>query len=269
VRDADGTVPRADASAARLLVSGVAVAVVLAVVIVWVLADDLRPTAWDMTLHRAGMEHRTAGLTAVAVAVSASSEYLAYVVAAVGTLLALRTRPWWWGAIAGVLLLAVGQGIRVALAAAIGRSRPPEADWEMHAAGFSMPSGHTTTATFAAGLLCLGLARGVRSAWRFAAMAALVLWAVLDGVGRVYIGVHWATDVVAGWLLGALLTVLAAGLFARVRTAGRQKGEPVTVDPSGRPGRSDREVQRSSPEVVGPQTDTPGRAKPGPGGPVT
>jgi hypothetical protein len=54
-------------------------------VIVWVLAAHLRPTAWDSSLHTAGLDHRTAGLTAVAVAVSASSEYLAYVVAAVGT----------------------------------------------------------------------------------------------------------------------------------------------------------------------------------------
>jgi undecaprenyl-diphosphatase len=208
--------------------------VALAAVIGWVLAADLGPTAWDMSLHTGGLDHRTDALTAVGIAVSATSEYFAYVAAALGTLLALRTRRWWVGAVAGVLLLALGQGIRVALAALIGRSRPPESDWEMHAAGFSMPSGHTTTATFAAGLLCLGLACAVRSAWRFAAMAALVLWAVLDGVGRVYIGVHWATDVVAGWLLGALLTVLAAGLFARIRTAAPQRGLLATVDSSGR-----------------------------------
>jgi membrane-associated phospholipid phosphatase len=245
VREADGTVPRADASAARLLVFGIAVAVILAMVIAWVLADHLRPTAWDMALHRAGMEHRTAGLTAVAVAVSTSSEYLAYVVAAVGTLLALRPRPWWWGAIAGVLLLALGQGIRVALAAAIGRSRPPEADWEMHAAGFALPSGHTATATFAAGLLCLGLARSPRSAWRFVAIAVLALWVVLDGVGRVYLGVHWPTDVVGGWLLGMLLTVLAAGLFLRLHTPRSERGGRPTSAPSGR--REARSPEEQSP----------------------
>jgi membrane-associated phospholipid phosphatase len=231
--------------AARLVGIGVALAVALAALIAWVLVDDLRPTAWDMSLHTGGLDHRTDGLTAVGIAVSATSEYLAYVAAAVGTLLALRTRRWWVGALAGVLLLALGQGIRVALAALIGRDRPPESDWEMHAAGFSMPSGHTTTATFAAGLLCLGLAHGVRSAWRFAAMAVLALWAVVDGVGRVYIGVHWATDVVAGWLLGALLTVLAAGLFARARTAGSLRGALAGVDSSGRTEQESREDQQS------------------------
>jgi undecaprenyl-diphosphatase len=227
------------------VVLGVSLAVALAAVIAWVLAAHLGPTAWDTSLHTGGLDHRTSALTAVGIAVSATSEYLAYVAAAVGTLLALRTRRWWVGALAGVLLLALGQGIRVALAALIGRDRPPESDWEMHAAGFSMPSGHTATATFAAGLLCLGLARGVRSAWRFAAMAALALWALVDGVGRVYIGVHWATDVVAGWLLGALLTVLAAGLFARIRTAGSLPGALTTVGSSGRPEQRSRENQQS------------------------
>ena len=231
--------PEADADArtpaGRLAVVGISCTVVLAAVIAWVLVDHLRPTAWDTSVHTAGLDQRSAGLTAVAVAVSATSEYLAYVVAAVGALLALRPRPPWFGALAGVLVLAAGQGIRVALAALIGRDRPPEADWEMHAAGFSLPSGHTTTATFAAGLLCLGLARGARGAWRFAVVTVLALWAVVDGVGRVYLGVHWATDVVAGWLLGALLTVLAAALFARLRAGSPPSDEPLAADAPARP----------------------------------
>ena len=103
----------------------------------------------------------------------------------------------------------------------------------MHAAGFALPSGHTATATFAAGLLCLGLARSPRSAWRFVAFAVLALWVVLDGVGRVYLGVHWPTDVVGGWLLGMLLTVLAAGLFPRLRTPRSERGRRPTPAPSG------------------------------------
>jgi membrane-associated phospholipid phosphatase len=212
----------------RLLVAvGAASLVGLVAVIVWVLAADLRPTAWDAALHAAGLHHRAAALTTVAVAVSATSEYLAYVAAAVGTMLVLRPRPWWIGAVVGVLLLAVEQGVRVGIAALVGRGRPPEDDWEMHAAGFSMPSGHTATATCAAGLLSLGLVYCVRTAWRFAVMAVLALWTLVDGVGRVYLGVHWPTDVVAGWLLGALFTVLAAALLVRMR-------RPLTTRAPGR-----------------------------------
>ena len=217
VRDAGATVAPADRSTAHLVGLGISFAVLLAAVMAWALIAD--PPAWDLTLHRAGMDHRTPGLTTVAIALSVSSEYIAYVVAAVGTALALRPRPWWFGAMAGILLLAFAQGVRVALAFAAARSRPPEADWAFHAAGYSLPSGHTATATVAAGLLCLGLARSVRSAWLYVAMVVLAVWAAAEGVGRVYLGVHWPTDVVAGWLLGGLLTVLAAELFARLRTA--------------------------------------------------
>ena len=216
MRDAGATVAPADPSTAHLVGLGISFAVLLAAVMAWALIAD--PPAWDLTLHRAGMDQRTPGLTTVAIALSVSSEYIAYVVAAVGTALALRPRPWWFGAVAGILLLAFAQGVRVALAAAAARSRPPEADWAFHAAGYSLPSGHTATATVAAGLLCLGLARWLRSAWLYVAMVVLAVWAVAEGVGRVYLGVHWPTDVVAGWLLGGLLTVLAAGLFARLRT---------------------------------------------------
>jgi membrane-associated phospholipid phosphatase len=219
----DGPVDAATAGPAGpstrfLAVVGAACLVGLVAVIAWVLADQLRPTGWDEVLHAAGLHHRTAALTTVTVAVSVTSEYIAYVLAAVGTMLVLRPRrPWWFGLAAGLVLLAAEQGVRVAIAALIGRDRPPKADWEMHAAGFSMPSGHTATATCAAALLSLGLAYGVRAAWRYAVMAVLALWVVLEGVGRAYLGVHWPTDVVAGWLLGALFTVLAAALLARMR----------------------------------------------------
>jgi membrane-associated phospholipid phosphatase len=68
---------------------------------------------------------------------------------------------------------------------------------------------------------------------------------VLDGVGRVYLGVHWPSDVVGGWLLGVLLTVLAAGMFLRLHTPGSERGGRPTPDPSGR-----REVR--SPEKQSP-----------------
>jgi len=142
---------------------------------------------------------------------------VAYVVSAVGGVLLLRPRPWWQGALAGVGVLVVGQVLRVGLAALVARDRPPKADWAATAAGYSFPSGHTVSATLAAGLLCLGLLRTVRSGWRIAGIAVAICWALLDGASRVYQGVHWPSDVLAGWLFGSALILLVAAVTATDR----------------------------------------------------
>jgi membrane-associated phospholipid phosphatase len=111
--------------------------------------------------------------------------------------------------------------LRLGLATWIGRSRPPAADWVAPAGGYALPSGHTTTAALGAGLLCLGLARALSGAWRVAGITVAVCWAVTVGLTRVYLGVDWPTDVLGGWLLGTLFTVLAALLLLGAAAPGR------------------------------------------------
>jgi membrane-associated phospholipid phosphatase len=186
----------------------------------WVLARHGHPLSGDLSVHADALQHRTAALTGAAAALSVSAEVLAYAVAALGGRLALRSRPWWLGAPLGAAALAVGQLLRDGLSVAIGRARPPAADWARPASGYGFPSGHTTTATLAAGLLCLGLLRALRRTWRVAVICVAACWAGAVGASRVYLGVHWPTDVLGGWLLGTLLTALAAPAFFRL-AAGR------------------------------------------------
>jgi membrane-associated phospholipid phosphatase len=208
--------------------------------LVWVALNHGRPLGWDRTLHAAALQHRTPWLIAAAKPVSVGIEVVAYTVSAVGGVLLLRSRSWWRGALVGVGILIVGQVLRVGLAALIARARPPRADWAATAAGFSFPSGHTVSATLAAGLLCLGLLRTVHSAWRVAGFAVALCWAILDGVSRVYQGVHWPSDVLAGWLFGSALILLVDAVLDGERlgswtTSGRRRSSPPIVRQEGAP----------------------------------
>ncbi|MET9986256.1 MULTISPECIES: phosphatase PAP2 family protein [Streptomyces] len=112
----------------------------------------------------------------------------------------------------------LGSLLQQLLKAAVDRARPvwPDPVDSAHFAAF--PSGHAMTATFVCGLLVwlvhhYGAADGVRRA----ALAAAVVSVAGVGVTRVWLGVHWATDVLGGWLLGALVVAVAALVHRRRR----------------------------------------------------
>ncbi|MCQ9136349.1 phosphatase PAP2 family protein [Streptomyces hilarionis] len=110
--------------------------------------------------------------------------------------------------------LAAGQVLRYTVMTLVARPRPRLADWATHASGWAFPSGHTTTSALAAGLLivavCLRAPRG-----RTALALTVGCWGVLVGLSRVYLGVHWFTDVAGGWLFALGWLGLCLGAASR------------------------------------------------------
>jgi membrane-associated phospholipid phosphatase len=149
--------------------------------------------------------HRSGRLTTAAVAVtnSGTSPLLFPLVAAAGVAVALRVRRWAPG-LAAMAVLVVGVLSRLGLSKLVGDARPPRADWLVPVTGFSFPSGHAATSALVAGTLAWLLSYLVRGRpARLAIAAALGGWAVLVALSRIYLGVHWASDIVGSWLLAA------------------------------------------------------------------
>ncbi|MEV6836249.1 phosphatase PAP2 family protein [Streptomyces sp. NPDC051133] len=123
----------------------------------------------------------------------------------------------WWPAVWLAVTCAVASAVQQALKAGVGRPRPAWPDPVDSARYAAFPSGHALTATVVCGLLLWLLHRfgAGRVLWRTAVTAAVVS-VVGVGVTRVWLGVHWPSDVLGGWLFGALLVASAVGVYERL-----------------------------------------------------
>jgi membrane-associated phospholipid phosphatase len=123
-----------------------------------------------------------------------------------------RRQAWWTAAWVLVATALIGP-LTTLLKELIGRQRPQFAEGGAGYESLSFPSGHSSgVACLVTVLLVLGwplLAPAARRAW-LAAGVALVL---LVGLTRLWLGVHFPSDVVAGWALGVGWTLLMALVF--------------------------------------------------------
>ncbi len=129
-------------------------------------------------------------------------------VAIVAVLLARRELA--MAILVAVTLIAVNVGVDV-IKDTVARARPAEPLVAAH--GGSFPSGHAFLSIVTYGLLALVVWRGeAPRAVRLAMIVGAAVLVLLIGCSRVALGVHYPTDVVAGWLggLGVLALVVAA-----------------------------------------------------------
>jgi uncharacterized damage-inducible protein DinB len=92
--------------------------------------------------------------------------------------------------------------------------------------GYSFPSGHATAGAALFPLLAFVIGRSLPRA-RVAAWVVAVALAAFVGVGRLVLGVHWPRDVLAGWLLGALLSASAIRWLRRAGASTASGPDPA------------------------------------------
>ncbi|MEV0718584.1 phosphatase PAP2 family protein, partial [Asanoa sp. NPDC050611] len=136
------------------------------------------------------------------------------VLAVAALLIRRRTRLAIFVIVSGLGALALEPTIKTL----VGRLRPVVDVPVAHAPGNSFPSGHSLGSFVVYGSLLLVFLPAVPRRWRPAVISAVAALIVLVGVSRIALGVHFVSDVLAGWLLGAAwlgVTLYAFRLWRR------------------------------------------------------
>ena len=124
-----------------------------------------------------------------------------FAIVAIGILFILRKRL---SAYLLVIGLAGGVALSEGLKALFERQRPPAAYQAVETLNASFPSGHALLSTVFYLTVAVMMTRAFpRQRLKAYVLGVGIVFALLVGVTRVYLGAHWASDVMAGWCVGA------------------------------------------------------------------
>ncbi|MGV3585851.1 MAG: phosphatase PAP2 family protein [Adhaeribacter sp.] len=121
------------------------------------------------------------------------------------------------------------------------RPRPETAFFEQ--SGFSFPSGHAMIGGTFYGLFIYLVWTNVKSVlWRWVFTLLLCFWIILIGYSRVYLNVHYASDVLAGWSAGLIFLIIALMVLRKFEPAYARKATEVMQEATAEENKSLKDV---------------------------
>jgi membrane-associated phospholipid phosphatase len=153
-------------------------------------------------------------------------------------------------AIWAVTTMTIGGLLGALLKIVVTRARPAFEQPVAHAGGYSFPSGHAVNSFLCTGVLILVFLPVLSRAGRWLAYVVGASIVLLTGFDRVALGVHYVSDVIAGWIVALACLAGTAGAFEVWRREhGRKAATPSEgVDPD------------AADEMSDPPKDEPGRS---------
>ena len=117
-----------------------------------------------------------------------------------------------------VVVTAAGSSLlNTVVKSAVHRLRPVLTDPVAHEGGLSFPSGHAQAAMVGYSVLLLVFLPVLHGAWRRTAITVAVFMVLAIGFSRVALGVHYASDVLGGFILGAAWVAAMSAVFNAMR----------------------------------------------------
>ena len=109
---------------------------------------------------------------------------------------------------------------------AFARPRPDVLMWLTHESDLSFPSGHSMNGLFCYVLIAFLIQRYIKSNNLSNALSAiLVILVALIGITRIYLGVHYMTDVLAGWSMGIVCVTIALIVHDKLIDIRKERGK--------------------------------------------
>ncbi|HEU5218085.1 MAG TPA: phosphatase PAP2 family protein [Gemmatimonadales bacterium] len=185
----------------------------------------------DRSAHQWFVRERQSGVTTLLRTVTffGGGSGIALVVGIVTALLLAGNERAWAGYLLGTA--AGGMLLNSALKLVFARARPDLASAAAVGHWYSFPSGHAMESFIVYGAMAFIT---LRQPWPWkvdsAVLALVVTMVILIGLSRVYLGVHWLSDIAGGWSAGTVWLVAATvafDLLFRMRTRRRSSSKPA------------------------------------------
>lgn len=227
------------------------------------LAEDVAEkevVAWDTRILRFAADHRTPFLNQLMQLVTDLGATLTLTGAALSLTALLLWKRLHREALFVVLATGGAALLNVLLKQLFQRPRPDVVTPVVTAHGFAFPSGHTMS-SMALACAVVFLCWHVRWRYRWPVSLGALAFAVAVGASRVYLGVHYPSDVLAGWLVSLDLVTVVYLLLFHARSAAHEQARPSTPGPGepAAPGELLPDPGPASPPATGERATAPER----------
>ena len=200
----------------RIMLAAAAVLVLMAAFITYQVGAvyDTEPLPLDLAVQKAFFSLRSQILNPIVILITHSSDTVT-IIAFCAILLVMPNRkqygvPLSLAALGGLAFYKPMKHIFL-------RARPDTALHLVTQGGYSFPSGHSVTSAIFYGLLIYMLNRHCKNEKLKKILGAVCgFLALAIGPSRIYVGVHWPTDVLAGWCIGGAVLLVSICILERI-----------------------------------------------------
>ena len=175
-------------------------------------------SALDSDVHEYFVDHRPDWVVDVATFLDqvGESQVLLVVAVVIAALWWVRLRPSMLP-FTVPLSVAVNELVVVIIKDIVDRERPEQAQQLVEATSASLPSGHSASAAALATSIVLIRALAAQGPRRWVVLDATVMvFAMAAGLARLVLGVHWFSDVLVGWFIGFVVSVVIARAASKI-----------------------------------------------------